>query len=775
MEDINQSNNQPANFGTEPAVPQQPAPQQPAPQPPQVPQQPVQAPTPGQQPGQTPAPAAVLQQPASQPPVAGQPKQIPQVPKKPGVKIPTKEEMIQKERERNKKVLIGCGGAFGCGTILLLVLIFVFVGTAGTGSSALAQALGVNQQQLINTLITIVNLFFGIGAFIAFILSIGGIFKALMARKDDKFAKNRGYMLAGSSFGILVVIIGLWIGAWYYLSSRQIPSEPEATGLVTIPEETINLTAPVEITFDASNLPYDKRNYDIISYFWDFGDGTSGPGTSVETHIYEKKGDGRYDVKLILTFVNKNSGEESTEPLEHTVTIGDEKVTAIIEADVTEGEAPLTVTFDGSGSMDPDGKISSYAWEIDGQGFEEGEETFEYTFDQLGTYKVSLRVTNQKGDYAIAEETIEVSGSNLPSAVIDILNDDGGKYYIDKNYTFDASNSKSPSGSITNYEWDFGDGTAKSRTRTAQHSFSEAGTYKVVLTVIDEENKASASEKVLEVDVSPSSPEAVMITNPKKADPADNFIAGVIPFEVDFDATSSSDPDDDIVDYKWDFNGDGAYDSVGETTSYVFSAPGSYSVSLVVVDSVGFESKKTLLVKAESPGLQAVVTAEPVSGVVPLTVNFDATGSTYSDGQIINYEWDFGDGSPRRSDIGQVTYQYTQIGNFTAKVKVRTNDNKEETADILISVRQVPLKACFEPSKIEGDAPLTVVFNASCSTGTIAKYRWDFGDGDTSTQHKPTHVFETPGSYEVVLEVADAQNVIDTSSQFITVTGELTN
>ena len=62
----------------------------------------------------------------------------------------------------------------------------------------------------------------------------------------------------------------------------------------------------------------------------------------------------------------------------------------------------------------------------------------------------------------------------------------------------------------------------------------------------------------------------------------------------------------------------------------------------------------------------------------------------------------------------------------------------------------------------------------SCSTGTIAKYKWDFGDGETSAEHKPSHTFENPGSYEISLEVADAQNVVDATTEFITVTGELT-
>jgi len=606
-------------------------------------------------------------------------------------------------------------------------------------------------------------------------MSIGGIFKAMMARKDDTLTKRKGYVMSASAFGILIIIIALWVGAWYYLNSQQVPeTDLKPTGLITEPAVTTNLTAPVEIKFDASNLPYDATIYEVISYHWDFGDGKSGPGSSVETHKYEQKGDGRYDIKITLTFRNKNTAEESAQSLEHTVTIADEKVVAVVTADKTEGDIPLTVEFDASQSTDPDGSIETYAWEVDGQGFEEGKETFSHTFDKVGSYTVTLRVTNANGDSNVAEIEITASLGDVPLPVIDVLNSEDNKFYIDKTYTFDASATTSPGGSIKSYEWDFGDGSSKARTRTAQHSFNDAGNYNVILTVVDEAGVEAQRELPIKVDIAPSTPEAVMITNPAKENADDNFIEGTVPFEVNFDATSSTDPDDDIIDYQWDFDGDGAYDAAGETANYVFNNTGNYNVSLTVIDSAGFEGKKLLLVKVLSRGLEATVSADPVSGVVPLTVDFDATGSQYSDGQIVSFEWDFGDGSPKRSDVGEVTYKYTKIGNFTVKVKVRTNDNKEETAEILISVRQVPLTSCFEPSKTSGDAPLIVNLNPGCSTGTIAKYKWDFGDGETSTQHKPTHTYENPGSYEIILEVADAQNIVDTSSQFVTVTGELT-
>jgi len=686
----------------------------------------------------------------------------------------TPEEIIQRDRVRNKKMVLGCGGAFGVGAIILIILIFVFVGQGSSGTSALAQSLGIDQQSLVSTLSLIVNLFFGIGAFVTFVLGIGGIFKSAMARKDDVYAKKRGYVMAGGSFGALVLIIMMWIGAWLFLSGQQLPTTAKPTGLVTQPESTINLVAPIEITFDASNLPYESTKYDIVSYLWDFGDGQAGPGSSIETHRYERKGTGRYEVKLTLTFVQKNTGEESTETLTKLITIADEKVAAVINASVTSGDAPLEVNFDGSTSSDPDGVIKTYAWEIDGKGFTEGTATFTNTFDQVGVYTVKLRVTNQKGDFDIAEQQITVSAGKMPVAAVEILNYDGGALYVNKNYTFDASGSVSPGSTITGYEWDFGDGTTKVKSRTAQHIFTKEGTYKVLLTINDKDGLTGTKELQVNVELAPASPIAVMKTDPAKASDSDTSISGTVPFEVNFNAASSSDPDDDIVDYKWDFDGDGVFDSAGETTSYVYSTVGTYNASLTVIDSAGFEDKEVILVKALSKGLEARLSADPVSGVVPLTVNFNATESTYADGDIVSYEWDFGDGSAPRSDVGQVTYKYTKIGNFTTTVKVRTNDGKQEEATILVSVRQVPLKSCFEMSKAVGDAPLTIIFNPQCATGTIDKYKWTFGDGETSAERKPTHIFTIPGSYEVTLEISDVQNVVDVSSQFVTVTGELT-
>jgi len=99
------------------------------------------------------------------------------------------------------------------------------------------------------------------------------------------------------------------------------------------------------------------------------------------------------------------------------------------------------------------------------------------------------------------------------------------------------------------------------------------------------------------------------------------------------------------------------------------------------------------------------------------------------------------------------------------------SDGSRASVTSQVNVRPVPLKACFEGSATQGAAPLTVEFDPRCSTGTISKYSWDFADGETSRTRKPTHTFANPGNYQVKLEVSDNQNVLDTFTLNILVTG----
>jgi len=168
-----------------------------------------------------------------------------------------------------------------------------------------------------------------------------------------------------------------------------------------------------------------------------------------------------------------------------------------------------------------------------------------------------------------------------------------------------------------------------------------------------------------------------------------------------------------------------------------------------------------------------MVTATPTAGPSPLTVAFDASGSTDSGG-IATYEWSFGDGN---TGTGVTTsHAYTLVGSFTAVVTVTDDYGATDTASIGITVGE-PLNdsptASFTATPTTGSSPLTVQFNASGSSdpdGSIASYAWDFGDGDTATGATATHTYTSAGVYVVLLTVTDDEGATDTSDQTITVT-----
>jgi PKD repeat protein len=704
---------------------------------------------------------------------------VPQQPMRPGQPGVRPGAPIGARKPPNpKKLIFGCIGCFGAAILFFVIFVLIFVSqTDASGQNPLAKSLGVDTGSFVNTLILLVNLLFGALSVILFLLTIIGLFRLLMARKDDKEAKKRGLTQAGVAGLLLLLFVGIWVGIYLFLSSKQVRTSKTTivAGIITEPAETLNLTAPITIKFDGTKVPIDARKYDILTYLWNFGDGETST-VSTASHTYKDKGasNGRFDVTLDVTKREKTNLAETTDRFTKTITIANVQLGAIFIATPQSGPAPLDVSFDASASVAPAGEIVSYDWDFDNNNIftDATGVTATHTFPQIGTYKVNLRVVDNTGQNAVTSQDIEVTAPNEPVGIIEIPSS-SGKYFVGTQYSFQGDKSVSPNGAIEKYEWNFGDGSQMANTRTAVHIYKTAGTYEVTLNVTDESGKSGSASQQIKVEIQESSPIAIIKTVPPPAKEEDDFISGINPFEVSFDASGSSDPDNNIVDYKWDFDGDGTDDAAGAKASYVYKVQGSYNATVTVIDAENNTSKATLVVVVGAQPLQARLTANPFEGVIPLTVTFDAGASSYPSGQIVSYEWDFGDGSAKRIDAAQVTYKYTKIGTFTATVTAIASDNTRSTAATPINIRPVTLTACFTPSAESGAAPITVEFDPYCSTGTVAKWSWDFGDGQTSKTRKPTHTYDKPGSYQVTLEVADNQNVIDTFSKNILVTGTI--
>jgi glucose/arabinose dehydrogenase/PKD repeat protein len=103
-----------------------------------------------------------------------------------------------------------------------------------------------------------------------------------------------------------------------------------------------------------------------------------------------------------------------------TYTAANQAPTAVIAANPTNGSAPLTVNFDGTGSSDPEAQPLTYSWDLNGDGTfgDATGSTASYTYTTSGVYQAALRVTDNQGAADTDTTTITV-GNTAPTAVID--------------------------------------------------------------------------------------------------------------------------------------------------------------------------------------------------------------------------------------------------------------------------------------------------------------------------------------------------------------------
>jgi PKD repeat protein len=178
---------------------------------------------------------------------------------------------------------------------------------------------------------------------------------------------------------------------------------------------------------------------------------------------------------------------------------------------------------------------------------------------------------------------------------------------------------------------------------------------------------------------------------------------------------------------------------------------------------------------------------DPLTGNLPLTINFDASASTDPEGGTLNFQWDFnGDGifDLNSGSDATVSFLYTIAGSFDVHLRVSDPDGGvtiKSLSDLGISLidilggggdpNQDPIAALSLDINL-GTAPLTVNFDASASVdldGTIVKFEWDFdGDGifdlDSDIDATVENVFNLHGIFNSVLRVTDDDGATDTIS-----------
>ncbi len=168
----------------------------------------------------------------------------------------------------------------------------------------------------------------------------------------------------------------------------------------------------------------------------------------------------------------------------------------------------------------------------------------------------------------------------------------------------------------------------------------------------------------------------------------------------------------------------------------------------------------------------AIADATPTSGKVPLVVNFMANNST-DDVKIVSFNWDFKDDTSGTEINPEHTF--TEVGVYIVALTVTDESGLKSTDTVTISVtetdNQAP-EAIIDATPKFGEAPLKVSFDGGNSTDdkSITSYAWDLKDGSKANAVDFEYTYDSPGEYEVELEVSDENGLTDTTSVLITVT-----
>ncbi len=637
----------------------------------------------------------------------------------------------------------------------------------------LLEMVGMTPAELKEKFTLISHILFGGFSFIFLIASLVKFFQWLMTSSSSVYRKTHIRKMSVFLI-ILIFLIGMWVGVIWIISHAE-ASPPVATGttdplITTQPTNVVGLTAPISVEFNLGNKLFEKIPRELVREIrWDFdNDGEIDASEAIVTKRFLDRGknNGRFPVKVEVVYFSPSVNEERTYTETKEVIISNVAVEAVMKATPEVGSVPLTVKFSGEDSNDLDGEIVQYEWDLDGDGEFEirgvDKKEVEQVFYKIGEHLVRLRVTGQNHDFSIDEKVIVVVAAEEKIRAEIVSPDSDFKGTAPLSITFDGSRSYTRSGKIVKYEWRVDNAEKSFIGRKMQRVFDIPGEYEVLLTV---ENEAGDKDEVTQVVSVVPLRDMKILTSPVVNE--NGVLEGKVPFEVTFDASKSEIPH--AVEWRWDFDGDGIVDEFSKKTSYVFRAPGTYTVELIIVDADDNEFTTKQKVVVEKLGVVAKISATPSSGSVPLTVDFDGSGSQTSEGEIINYIWTFPGENPIHYD-GKISREFRQVGVFPVKLEILTSSGVKAETEMFISVRGKVLSAGFTASPMAGSAPLTVQFSPSESTGDIRSYFWKFSDGFVSTDPYPKHTFTYAGDFPVTLKLTDSRGLVSEMTKTVTVT-----
>jgi gliding motility-associated-like protein len=473
--------------------------------------------------------------------------------------------------------------------------------------------------------------------------------------------------------------------------------------------------APLTVNFTDTT----KRS---VSWFWNFGDPiTDGDTDIIKQPLYTYNIPGNYTANLTAT--DKDGCVASPSKIIY--------VKGPRANFKTNGKVcpPDSVSFvDISTKID---SLSTWVWKFGDKANAPNDTSRlrhpKYKFSQLGTYLVTLTVTDNIGCSHSLTRIIEYAPPKPVFVTVPALLCAGNTVNF-QNYT--------TGGFANKYHWRFGDGDT-SNLINPSHLYADTGSYDVFL-------KVSRNDGCQD---SLTMPKAVTVVKPE-FDFTVNKSKGLCPpFTVEFTLNQTS----DVEEYYWDF-GDSSNSSI-QNPIHTYNIPGKYTVSLKAKSKGGCYDSILKVDYITVGGPVGTFSFNPKNGCKPLHVDLQASGVN----SAVLYTWDYGDGNLDYLTTDTAHHIYRTNGIFRPKLILTDSNNCSLTyfnSDSISIINGAAVN--FTASNIALCAGGTVTFtDNSTPAGAITQRNWFVQNALEASGTTFNRLFPDTGKYDVKLSIND--------------------
>lgn len=377
-----------------------------------------------------------------------------------------------------------------------------------------------------------------------------------------------------------------------------------------------------------------------------------------------------------------------------------------------------TVNFIDSATTDGTHPIAAWTWNF-GEGVSEtySAAPFSHNYSTPGSYNVKLVV---KDTYGCTDSITKPAFISVTKPVALFTPSDS---VICPQAPITFTNYSQGEG--VTYFWQFGDSTTSGDVSPV-HTYAGPGLYTVSLKMVDKNGCSDSASVNIKI-----------ATAMADFSLSDSF-STCPPLIVNITNQSSN-----FVSYNWDF-GDGGNSQL-LNPSHIYTYPGVYTIRLTINNNGGCSDTLTRKVVIEGP--TGILNYTPKEACNPETVNFNIESQN-----AVNYIWDFNDGATIFSNKTNESHTYTTVGSYLPKIILEDASGCKVAVAGTDSIKMIGIEANLSSdTKVICDSGYIAFRDSTVSNDIVNSWKWNFGDGTSSSEQSPNHKFTDTGFYTITL------------------------